>query len=224
MNELVAITLREDLHTPTGELRETLAEDWGAFFAVLGLQPLLVPNTLPDPAGYLAGLPVRGLILSGGGHIGDWTREPPSPPANAAAGVRRDWTEFHLLRQACARGVPVLGVCRGFQFINHCFGGGLCRDLKAAGFANHVATRHGLRLEAPPFKVAAAGEVNSFHEQGVRPNELAKGLLPWGWSDDGLVEAFNHETLPVMAVQWHPERSPGLDDLNRALLKHWLSA
>ena len=45
--------------------------------------------------------------------------------------------------------------------------------------------------------------VNSCHHQGIKT--LGKGLVPTAFAGD-LIEAFEHETLPIFAVQWHPEK------------------
>ena len=50
----------------------------------------------------------------------------------------------------------------------------------------------------------------SYHHQGV--DELGKGLVATAWSDANgheLIEAIEHESLPVWSVQWHPERMTG---------------
>ena len=47
--------------------------------------------------------------------------------------------------------------------------------------------------------------VNSYHHQAIRT--LGAGLHVTAVSDaDGVIEAIEHDTLPIMAVQWHPER------------------
>ena len=46
--------------------------------------------------------------------------------------------------------------------------------------------------------------VTSAHHQAVK--ELGKGLVPAQYSKEGLLEAFYHKDLPIIAVQWHPER------------------
>jgi len=46
--------------------------------------------------------------------------------------------------------------------------------------------------------------VNSAHHQAVK--KLGRGLKITLVADDGVCEAVEHETLPVIAVQWHPER------------------
>lgn len=47
--------------------------------------------------------------------------------------------------------------------------------------------------------------VNSLHGQGI--HKLAPGLVPLGWAEDGLVEAFGVRDASAFAyaVQWHPE-------------------
>ena len=46
--------------------------------------------------------------------------------------------------------------------------------------------------------------VNSYHHQGL--NKIGNGLRVTMRSDDGLPEAFEHESAPYLGVQWHPER------------------
>ena len=61
---------------------------------------------------------------------------------------------------------------------------------------------------------------NSFHHQGVQPDNLAPGLRAFAWcDDDGLVEAAVHNVFPILAVQWHPERNGQSEDLDSMLLK-----
>ena len=46
---------------------------------------------------------------------------------------------------------------------------------------------------------------NSYHHQGVLTP--AKDLKAVAWSENGkVIEALEHEFLPIISVQWHPER------------------
>ena len=51
--------------------------------------------------------------------------------------------------------------------------------------------------------------VNSYHHQAIRT--VGKGLVATATAPDGIIEALEHETLPVFGVQWHPETF-GTDD------------
>ena len=53
-------------------------------------------------------------------------------------------------------------------------------------------------------------EINSYHHQAL--DRLADGLVATAWSDSNghqIVEAVEHESLPIWSVQWHPERMTG---------------
>ena len=74
---------------------------------------------------------------------------------------------------------------------------------------------------APSFLSRICGEeavVNSAHHQAA--DRLGQGLAAVQWAADGVVEALEHETLPVWGVQWHPERLPG--ELGRRLFAAFL--
>ena len=164
-----------------------------------------------------------GLLLCGGADIAP---ERYGDKALAAAGLElepaRDALEWDLLAAARDRGIPVWGVCRGFQLLNVFLGGSLWQDLplqRPSGVAHElVAPRdllaHEARLLAPQAplgeRLAAAGGpplVNSLHHQGVR--RLAPGLLAVAAAPDGLVEAAvldaGEGSWWVRGVQWHPE-------------------
>ena len=57
----------------------------------------------------------------------------------------------------------------------------------------------------------------SAHHQGVA--EVGEGLLPVGWSEDGLVEALEREQGWMVAVQWHPEETAEDDPAQQALFE-----
>jgi putative glutamine amidotransferase len=125
------------------------------------------------------------------------------PPDNPT----RDALERRLLEYAATRSRPAIGVCRGLQLINLHFGGSLHGQLPADA---HVNRLHSVRLEGMLAEAVgrAEVEVNSFHRWGVQPGDLGRGLQPLARAADGVIEALQHEQLPLLAVQWHPER-PG---------------
>jgi len=123
----------------------------------------------------------------------------------------RDETEFALLKAYVEAGKPILGICRGHQLINVFFGGSLYQDLKSAAehtsYANHDMI-HRVRAVEGSIAHKLYGEeftVNSSHHQGIK--KLGDGLKATMYTVDGTVnEGIEHETLPILGVQWHPER------------------
>ena len=134
---------------------------------------------------------------------------------------QRDATTLPLIRLAVERGIPVLGLCRGFQEMNVVFGGSLHQRLhEVSGFIEHredtaqpvdvqYGPAHEVRIEPGGLLDRIAGcssaPVNSLHTQGV--DRLAPGLQPEATAPDGLIEAFSvtAATSFALGVQWHPE-------------------
>jgi putative glutamine amidotransferase len=134
----------------------------------------------------------------------------------------RDQTTLPLIPRAVAAGVPVLGICRGFQEINVAFGGTLWQKLhEVPGHLDHrepkdqpierqYAPAHAVTLAPGGLLQRLAGgadslQVNSLHGQGVR--ELGTGLSIEARASDGVIEAFRVTAAQrfALAVQWHPE-------------------
>jgi putative glutamine amidotransferase len=133
----------------------------------------------------------------------------------------RDQLTLTLVKACVAHGVPLLGICRGFQEINVAMGGTLHQRVhEVPGLMDHrepkgqpadtqYAPRHPVHL-VPGSTLAqwAGGDevmVNSLHGQGVA--QLAPGLRALAHAPDGVVEAFEVEGASAfsLAVQWHPE-------------------
>jgi len=145
----------------------------------------------------------------------------------------RDATTLPLIRKAVAAGVPVLGICRGFQEMNVAFGGTLHqkvhelegkldhRDDTAQPLDVQYGPAHEVILQPGGLLRALAGRdritVNSLHSQGI--DQLGEGLAIEASAPDGLVEAFRVESAArfSMAVQWHPEWKAMSSPFSRAL-------
>ena len=151
-----------------------------------------------------------GLILCGGGDIH------PSYYYEEIAGsysidTERDALEFALTEKFIESGKPVLGICRGLQLLNIYFGGSLYQDIDNrkyhASGAEHDLI-HPVQASSDGLFMKLYGldfTVNSYHHQAIK--KLGQGLVVTLTADEGkIVEGIEHVTLPVFAVQWHPER------------------
>jgi putative glutamine amidotransferase len=140
----------------------------------------------------------------------------PNSPADPA----RDHVTLNLIHEAVDRGLPILGVCRGFQEINVALGGTLHQAVHhVPGLADHrergttlaeqYAPAHTITL-APggllhSFSGLEEARVNSVHGQGI--DRLAPSLAEDATAPDGLIEAFRLDRGDsfLLGVQWHPE-------------------
>ena len=148
----------------------------------------------------------NGLVLPGGGDI--------HPRFYGAAlenctGIdeERDRTELALCRDFLARGLPVLGICRGLQVLNVALGGTLTQDIPDHGQVNGQDRLHPIRCAGGQWLERLYGSlftVNSAHHQAI--DCLGWGLEAVQWAADGVVEGVSHRKLPAYGVQWHPER------------------
>ena len=193
-----------------------------------GAQPVLVPALENTTAANDLLNAVNGLVLMGGGDV-DPTRYGAEPhPFVTGLEPRRDEMEIDLVLGARARGVPTLAICRGMQVVNVALGGTLHQHVPDLdGVIAHTdpqdgqAVVHDIRLAAGS-RVAAACRTErvqgaSRHHQAIE--KVADGLVPTGWSPDGLVEAVEtDEREPwLVAVQWHPEDTAERDPNNQGL-------
>ncbi|MQA63592.1 MAG: gamma-glutamyl-gamma-aminobutyrate hydrolase family protein [Actinophytocola sp.] len=185
--------------------------------------PVLLPPLGGAYASLVAGL--DGLVLSGGADI-DPSEYGQQPHEKTVTRPGRDTFELELLREALRAGLPVLGVCRGFELLNVAFGGTLTQHLPdvvghtahqpapALYGTNRITLAPGSRVAA---LLGAETKVRCYHHQAI--DELGGGLTATGWADDGTIEAIESTDAGfVLGVQWHPEEV--LDDprLFRALV------
>jgi len=191
------------------EVLHHLQGDWfyadyahGVFEA--GGIPVNLPLNVP-PAMFTDHL--DGIVLSGGSDIdpSQYEREPETnefPPEPA-----RDEFELSLLSRAKNVGMPVLGICRGLQLINVEAGGTLHQHVPEHAMFNDApnALAHEVTIESGCTLSTLYGptlRVNSLHHQTV--DQLGSDLRVTARSDE-TIEGLEHSSLPIVAVQWHPE-------------------
>jgi anthranilate synthase/aminodeoxychorismate synthase-like glutamine amidotransferase len=107
-----------------------------------------------------------------------------------------------LIRAAAKREMAVFGVCFGLQAIAEAFGGKVVHA-PAPMHGKTSAIIHGGTgiFEGLPTPFTAT----RYHSLCVDPASLPEELEVSARSSDGVVQAVAHRTLPISAVQFHPE-------------------
>jgi putative glutamine amidotransferase len=180
------------------ERRDGLDQQWYKFLAQGGITPIPVPNDLAIAKRIFGNLEASGLILSGGNDLASVGGDAPE----------RDRVENYLLSEAINQRCPVIGICRGMQFIAEYYGS------RIDSITNHAGRDHEVR-----FQDGTSRMVNSYHNYGLFA--LAKPLAPLALSHDGSIEAFKHPKLPIAAFGWHPERFNQPDSWDIGFFKQW---
>ena len=129
-----------------------------------------------------------GLLLPGGGDIGERLDEP----------------EQKLIQSFVQSGRPILGICRGMQALNVYFGGNLLDDTPGHQQPQGDLIHRTLTVGRLARLLGRCPAVTSNHHQSLR--RLGRGLQAVQAAPDGVIEAVEHATLPILGVQWHPER------------------
>jgi len=196
----IAVSQRHDFSVERDEWRDVLDSSWSRLLFEAGMFTYPVPNSIGDAGVYLQSLKPDAILLSGGGNVGET--------------IQRQNIEQTLTRYALERGLPVLGVCRGFQFLNYYFGGSLSE------VSGHVGATH--PISGNLFR-GKERTVNSFHSSAIRVDGLGKGLRPVALAPDGTVEAALHSSLGWLGVMWHPERAGNDPDVGSALVERFFA-
>ncbi|HTH56538.1 MAG TPA: gamma-glutamyl-gamma-aminobutyrate hydrolase family protein [Cyclobacteriaceae bacterium] len=161
-----------------------------------------------------------GLVLSGGIDVHPRYYNNPKLDYEGANGFNeaRDQFEKEVFELAQKKRIPVLGVCRGLQFVNCLMGGTLIQDLgdlkkihEGGPDKIHEVNVVGNTL-LQRVSSLSKGNVNSSHHQAIE--KLGNGLTVNCRADDGTIEGIERSdpSKPfLLAVQWHPERMEDKD-------------
>lgn len=128
------------------------------------------------------------VILTGGGNV-----VAASSIDGTDISISRELTEGYLYTYASERGIPVLAICRGMQFVNIRLGGEV-HQLEGHMGVHSVISENNIHT------------VNSFHRYGMKERDLSEEVDVAAMSEDGIVEAYGSFKKRLLGVQWHPER------------------
>ena len=107
-----------------------------------------------------------------------------------------------LIRQAAEREMPVLGVCLGLQAIGEAFGAKVVHaPVPMHGKTSVMTHEHGGIFEG----IDEALTATRYHSLCLDEQSLPADLRVSARSEDGVVQAVSHRSLPISGVQFHPE-------------------
>ncbi len=157
-----------------------------------------------------------GVVVTGG-HDVEPVLYAAEPEVEPNYDTERDTLETAVIDDALARGLPLLGICRGAQLLNVRRGGTLYQELrsrrqrtsnrwtvfplKTLCIADAPETRNSLL--ATLFGTERS-RINSLHNQAI--DRVGDGLIITGRDQDGIVQAIEDPSQDfLVGVQWHPE-------------------
>jgi putative glutamine amidotransferase len=175
------------------------------------------------------------LLLPGGGDIApDLLHMPDNGFCNIDRSL--DLVQFAYFDYFLSHQKPVLGICKGMQLINAALGGTLTPDMPHALQDAHAChqqlltdasatcdNRHSCRYLSPADLADIAVDFpmlpiyRQLYESGQLPTQInsahhqciehpADVLCPFQYAPDDVIEGFIHHLLPIIGLQWHPER------------------
>lgn len=191
--------------------------------------PLVIPVTTDDAQIDAVLSAIDGLIMTGGEDFDPlkWFGEEPIPGLGEVV-PQRDEFDVKLVRAAVAKGIPVLGICRGEQLLAAAFGGSLWQDIPSQVKTSYVKHRqsptsgaygtHSISIETGSLLSRILGGrtqavVNTFHHQAIK--QVPQGMRVVATAADGIIEAverngrlapqFGDRGAMILGVQFHPE-------------------
>ena len=118
-------------------------------------------------------------------------------------GKPQDFNLSHTIQSVIEKNIPLFGVCLGLQGIVEYFGGVLdILDYPVHGKPSVIKVLNNTNIFAGFDKTFVAGRYHSLY---ARKEKMPEVLDVTAISEDGVVMAVSHRTLPIHAVQFHPE-------------------
>ncbi len=196
---------------------ETPARYAEAIFHASGVLPVMIPPLGPAQIHLLDR--IDGLLLPGSpSNVHPCHYEGGASATPDLHDYERDATTLPLIREAIARAIPLLAICRGIQELNVALGGTLHQTVHdVPGRLDHrsgpgtleekYGPKHPVRLFGRLARLIGATEimVNSLHGQAI--DHPAPGMEVEAVAPDGTIEAVWVASAPGFAqgIQWHPE-------------------
>ena len=160
------------------------------------------------------------IVIQGGIDVDPSFYNEQRHPLLGKTNVQSDKYTIEVIKQAFAKKIPILGICRGHQILNVAFGGSLYQDLSDAGkevshhrqnMSEFCHPTHSIKLNqnsllSKIFPNNETLQVNSMHHQAIK--KVAGNFEIDAMSDDGIIEAIHYKSEEqwILGVQFHPEQ------------------
>lgn len=199
-------TNSEETGATARELRSPRAYSSAIYIA--GGLPFIAPEVAASELGEIC----DGLLLTGGADVEPELYGEEQLNDTVHTDPERTAYEKQLAEIFLAQNKPILTICRGVQVLNCIMGGDVYQDLVEQYGVVHMnrLIRHNVTAEKGSILCNIFGErfrTNSTHHEAIR--KLAPGFKVTARSDEGIIEAVEHETRPIFGTQFHPERLTG---------------
>lgn len=122
--------------------------------------------------------------------------------------------EKDLINYGISKKIPILGVCRGMQLINHFFKG------KISKVKGHMRKKNRIIFKQKIFSKKYI-DITSYHNYGIKKKDMASKFDALATDNNENIEIFKHKKLNIFGVMWHPEREKSnlIDLIFKKLIK-----
>ncbi|MEA5506206.1 anthranilate synthase [Halotia wernerae UHCC 0503] len=132
------------------------------------------------------------------------TERPDLVVLSPGPGRPSDFRVPEIVHACIRRQIPIFGVCLGLQGIVEAFGG----ELGVLNYPQHGKSSRIFVTDSDSVLFQDLPEsftVGRYHSLFAIPQQLPRELNVTAISDDDVIMAIEHQTLPIAAVQFHPE-------------------
>ena len=166
------------------------------YLGQLGVEAKVVRNNVPLQE--IKQLPIKAVVLS------------PGPGTPRAAGSLFDVIHHYHDK------VPMLGICLGHQALGEFFGARLGKGIRPMhGKVSEII------CEPDPVFAGLPPRMQVVRYHSLVLHDVPEEIVPLAYTQEGELMAFRHRSLPLYALQFHPEAA--LTTYGLQMLRNWLS-